>query len=114
MPYLAGVGEGVFLGAISGSPLIGPLLDLRLGAFQVDRHREGQGDLALVHAQAGRAVDRLAGVAHAIEAAVFLAFGGPALEAAQVELAVYRVEAGAVDAAVELQREGRHPALEAL
>ena len=53
-------------------------------------------------AQPGRHVQRLAGVAHALQAAVALRGGLPAVEAADVEVPVAGVEPPAADAGQEL------------
>src|SRR6185369_14298406 len=89
--FFVRVGHGVVLRAVGCGPPVVPLLDFDVGELHgsgVERVGEGHGDLVFFHAQRFGAIERFAGVADALEAAVFLGGGGPAFEAADVKLAV--------------------------
>ncbi len=75
-----------------------------LGDCPVDRPAEGHQHAVLGRVPGERKLDRLAGVPHALEAAVAAGVGSPAGQTSDVKLAISRIESAAVNAGFEITR----------
>src|SRR5947199_173422 len=102
----AGMPCGELWRAIGAAVAIVPALGEVIGGLRrgvaIDRTAEAQHHAVLVGVEADRQAHRIAGVAHALEAAVVDRVGSPAGHAGNIELAVAWIESAAMRAGQEL------------
>src|SRR5665213_32630 len=116
VPVFLGVGNFHFRRAVVVGPAVVPLLDRPgagvFGGFLFQWLGEGDFDAGVFHVQGGWRVDLAAGVANALECGAAFGVGLPALESADVKLAIAGVEPGAHAAGLEVPGEANGAALD--
>src|SRR5205823_8908860 len=115
VPRQAVMARGILARAVAGTEAVVPALgEVVLRLFDerpVERLRELDEYAVAMHVKPARQLDRLAGVADALETAVGGGVGAPTRHAADVKLPVPGVESSAVDAGAEIADEGHDRSL---